>query len=452
MPRRRRAPLCRRRIVACAATAALAGSAALLLGRAAEGGIEEEAEGRAVAAAGGAAAAVGIGGRIGGGSGDAEKEGGGDEEEKKKGKYNDSDKGAERKKDEEATKEQKRSKGQQQQQKKKKKKKKKGQKNHKQESKKADASQSPEVFHQVFTTGDSTISTLNTRSMESVFHIYPDAHLRLYHNQNRTMSRSHKRLGPLLDAYPGIELVPYDPRDVLRTALEASAGRPHAVDPELAGDFLDRIADLALEKYWFSNEANLLRLCLLYTDGGTYMDTDVVVVRPFPADMDDAASGGAKGRSIHNAVLRFREPGSVFISAAINNFLENYDGLTWGNNGPSVFRRTASAHPELVCRGDGQHNLTRAEGTVAGGAGGRPDCWLTIWPAEVFAPVGWRDWEDACAVPGESPVGRDADRLARDSIAVHMNNQMTGPLLRDTGFVSGSLCDKLLNDYCVVCS
>ena len=49
-------------------------------------------------------------------------------------------------------------------------------------------------------------------------------------------------------------------------------------------------------------------------------------------------------------------------------------------------------------------------------------------------------------------MGRDADRLARDSIAVHMNNQMTGPLLRDTGFVSGSLCDKLLNDYCVVCS
>lgn len=308
----------------------------------------------------------------------------------------------------------------------------------------ADGQQPSPLFHQVLTTGTKYLSTINVRSIESVFYVYPNARLHLHYNKKSDIDINNKRLRPLLAEGYNIKLLPYDPAKQLRLAAKLSARRDKKVNNTLAQEYINNIKPrYSKERFWFSNEANLLRLCLLYTVGGTYLDTDVILIKPLD-DFDNAVAG-SKGKSIHCAVLRFTKPGNTYLAAAINNFMEHYDGERWGNNGPSAFRRTAQDHLEMVC--PGEVGLARkVEATKEG------RCYVNILPASTFAPVGWRDWEDICSRPEKSPVDDEARALLKHSYAVHLNNQITGPLFSKVGYVKGSVCHMVLTQYCKVCS
>lgn len=298
------------------------------------------------------------------------------------------------------------------------------------------------LFHQVLTTGTKFLSTINVRSFESLFYIYPNCRLHLHYNQKAECDLNHPRLKPLLDAGYNITLLPYDPAKHLRTAAKMSARIDGLINGTLAKTYIDLIKPkYAKEKFWYSNEANLLRLCLLYTVGGTYLDTDVILTRSI--DSIDNVVAGSKSKSIHCAVLRFTNPGNTYLAATIQNFMEHYNGEVWGNNGPSAFRRTAEEHPELVCPGD--IGLARN----ANPKGGK--CYVNILAGSTFAPVRWRDWEETCSDPKKSPVDEDARAIFKHSYAVHLNNQVTGPLLATVGYVRGSVCEMVLSDFCKVC-
>jgi hypothetical protein len=308
---------------------------------------------------------------------------------------------------------------------------------------KTDATALPSpLFHQVLTTGTKTLSTINVRSIESLFYIYPNSRLSLHYNKEAEADPDHPRLKPLFDAGYNITLVPYDPAKQLRRAAKLSARTDLQINGTLAKSYIDLIKPkYAKEKFWYSNEANLLRLCLLYTVGGTYLDTDVVLTRSI--DSIDNAVAGSKSKSIHCAVLRFTKPGNPYLAATIQNFMLHYNGEKWGNNGPSAFRRTAEEHPELVCPGD--VGLARNAKPKDG------KCYLNILAGSTFAPVRWRDWGETCSNPRKSPVGKDAKSIFKHSYAVHLNNQVTGPLLAKVGYVRGSVCEMILSDFCKVC-
>ena len=278
------------------------------------------------------------------------------------------------------------------------------------------------------------LSTINVRSFESLFYIYPNCRLHLHYNKKAEVDLHHPRLKPLLDAGYNITLLPYDPVKHLRTAAKMSARIDGLINGTLAKTYIVLIKPkYAKEKFWYSNEANLLRLCLLYTVGGTYLDTDVILTRSI--DSIDNVVAGSKSKSIHCAVLRFTKPGNAYLAATIQNFMKHYNGEKWGNNGPSAFRRTAEEHPELVCPGD--VGLARN----AKPKGGK--CYVNILAGSTFAPVRWRDWEDTCSDPKKSPVDKDARAIFKHSYAVHLNNQVTGPLLAKVGYVRGSVCEMV---------
>lgn len=93
-------------------------------------------------------------------------------------------------------------------------------------------------------------------------------------------------------------------------------------------------------RYARQNVANALRLAIIYKHGGVYMDTDFIFFR----NLDDVTSGFApqsseQGSEVYNnAAFQFRK-GSPFLRALMEDFVKQYNGHTWGQQGPLLFTR-----------------------------------------------------------------------------------------------------------------
>lgn len=130
--------------------------------------------------------------------------------------------------------------------------------------------------------------------------------------------KSHPKLVPL-EEYD-ITIVRYQAQDVLQEAIDVPGSE---IDQEAAKDFIARLDVLKKEKFWYSNETNLLRMCLLYLQGGIYLDTDVILINNILGNDEriDNVMGRNK-RKFHCAVMKFTKPGNRFLAATINNFFE----------------------------------------------------------------------------------------------------------------------------------
>ena len=325
------------------------------------------------------------------------------------------------------------------------------------------------LFHIIFSTGDDTLSTLNMRCIESIFFFHPQARLHIHTNKDTGISgKSHPKLQPLLEEGYNITFVRYRPQDVLRAVMDdvpradgrSSSSSSSRVDKKAANAFLSQISKLRKEKYWYSNETNLLRMCLLYLQGGIYLDTDVILINPVLANDDRIDNVMARNdKKFHCAVMKFTKPGNRFLAAAISNFLNNYNGTVWGNNGPKAFGRTAQEHPELVCPDDHydyinnvttDNNLGGGMTTARTATKNQSTCWLNPIPNEAFAPISWKKWDEVC-FSDQSPLHENAKSLTAKSYAVHLNNRKTGGKLQAKEYRKGSLCDLILSSFCVLC-
>ena len=363
------------------------------------------------------------------------------------------------------------------------------------------------LFHMVFTTGSTTLSTLNVRSIESVFHANPNGRLHIHqpkllfatssttNNSTTLLDKTHPRLAPLIEHGYNITFHRYDPADMLKKVVEASNG---AVNKTMAKVFMRSLPQYRQQEFWYSNESNLLRLALLYVQGGTYMDTDVIILRSH--DEAFAGGGGGSGDSRvsrntsavaplpkdgaiaapeNNVIPKFK-PHHPFVAAALNNFMLNFNGTVWGNNGPRVLKRTAWERPDLVCEGeirdevfvkwekqlkqepvDGmeimkpgreekvKRNLNENDQDAA-------RC-VTVLDKKIIQPIGWRKFHSYC-VSKKSPTGSKAKALLGKAYAAHLNNRLTGGMFDDVHegsdrqtYIKGSACDLLMNKYCTVC-
>ena len=219
------------------------------------------------------------------------------------------------------------------------------------------------------------------------------------------------------------------------------------------------------------------------------MDTDVVILQPYDAVFPGGGGSPTKIEAIprdgavaapENSVIPFPKRRHPFIAAALNNFMENYNGTVWGNNGPRVIKRTVWERQDLVCKGrvrdevlgkwkkdknDGDIFPQRSLQEVSENGGdknelrtsavnrpGSKRC-VTVLDKKVIQPIGWRKWYDYC-VSKKSPTGRKAEQMLETSYAAHLNNKLTGGILEqgDSVYIKGSVCDLLMTKYCKVCS
>jgi len=159
----------------------------------------------------------------------------------------------------------------------------------------------------------------NKALMESIFYHHPKAQVNVYSNTlpKNYYSQFEKRGFAL-------KVVRFDILD-------------WAKDTPAEGSVMT-LKDWSKEKDWVINLSDLLRLLILFKEGGVYLDfTDTLVLQPLNQLVN--AIGWEHHGYLGTGVMKF-EKGFGFIEKCIEEYFENYNSEVWANQGPILITRT----------------------------------------------------------------------------------------------------------------
>ncbi|XP_043935571.1 alpha-1,4-N-acetylglucosaminyltransferase-like [Protopterus annectens] len=94
-------------------------------------------------------------------------------------------------------------------------------------------------------------------------------------------------------------------------------------------------ADPAQETFWTHVQSDAFRYAVLWQFGGLYLDTDVITFKPVP---DGNFLGYQSSELINGAVLSSKDH-SAFMQSCMEDFVDNYQGAVWGQQGPQLLTR-----------------------------------------------------------------------------------------------------------------
>jgi hypothetical protein len=180
--------------------------------------------------------------------------------------------------------------------------------------------------------------------------------------------------------------------------------------------------------YWYTSFSNIYRLLVLYQEGGVYIDSDMIVTRPFD-DLDNAI--GSQSRNFaNNAVLVFKKPGNAFVYDCLLEMNNTYSTILWGFNGPGLVSR-------VLKRWEKRSNASDS---------------IRLLSQESFFLFRYQSIVQHCFLnnASKSELLYYAKVLAdRVPYAVHTNNKITGS--GKTSLANGTLCHYLFTRFCVLC-
>lgn len=101
--------------------------------------------------------------------------------------------------------------------------------------------------------------------------------------------------------------------------------------------------DPTMQRYWTHHVSDACRQALLWKYGGIYMDTDVISIKPIPVEDFLAAESPTLCSS---AVLGFKLH-HPFIWACMEDYVENYNGDIWIQQGPRLYTRMAEKYCKM---------------------------------------------------------------------------------------------------------
>ena len=184
-------------------------------------------------------------------------------------------------------------------------------------------------------------------------------------------------------------------------------------------------------KHWYTCFSDLYRLLILWKIGGVYIDTDMVVMKPFK-DLDRAVGFQDPDRGVINcAIMVFRRPRSPYIWRCMAEVSAHYDGEHWGANGPMVLTRVW------------QHWANHTERDAA----------VRVLDQIAFYLFHHRDARHHCfntSVPDHRRLAYAQALAARAPYAVHTSNKMTWTLGRE--LPAGSFCHYIFTRFCLFCN
>jgi len=284
------------------------------------------------------------------------------------------------------------------------------------------------IFHMVISTGGSSFTALNKRTVSSIFYHHPEAHLFIH--TSGALTTAH--LQNFMERGLNLTIIQFDIEKELRGIKKDIGSLTKYVDP-----FLKRLKEFKREKYWKNNFSNLVRLLAVYKYGGTYVDTDVIIVnnKGHHEAINAVGREDRHTKNFNNAILWNFRPKNVFIAACLTEFLKNYDGNKWGHNGPRVVTTV-----EMKFRNSGR-SCNRQEI--------HPNCDVIRLSPEKFQPVPYREIGQVFFRMNESSyVNLLWEQIKNMSYAVHYNHKATHDLF-EKELPLGSLAKHLLNDFCL---
>lgn len=249
--------------------------------------------------------------------------------------------------------------------------------------------------------------------LESIFYHHPDANVSIYSN-----TLAHRAVAPLQARGYAIAVRRYD----VTALLSSTPAEP----------WLERLEEWQRGPYFYSHLTDALRLALLWRDGGVYLDSDVLLVRPLrlpesPVTLARPAPDGLSGelrnalgvesrageqtsqQVLNGAVLVF-DAESPFLWQAMHEFAAKYMADRWGWNGPELLTRVSNR---------------------CGGA--------SVQPVDSFYPL---HWQDVAMYAGSELMERQQamwETISRRSYAVHLWNRKSSALTLHPQSVLGRL-------------
>ncbi|XP_029473163.1 alpha-1,4-N-acetylglucosaminyltransferase-like [Rhinatrema bivittatum] len=97
------------------------------------------------------------------------------------------------------------------------------------------------------------------------------------------------------------------------------------------------------EHFWTHISADGFRLAMIWKNGGIYMDTDIISMRPIQ-EVDFLAAEGS--RDCSNGIFGFQRH-YQYLWECMEDFVKNYNGAIWGQQGPRLLTRVLARQCEL---------------------------------------------------------------------------------------------------------
>ncbi|KAK6231252.1 hypothetical protein SCA6_001325 [Theobroma cacao] len=179
------------------------------------------------------------------------------------------------------------------------------------------------------------------------------------------------------------------------------------------------------------NLSNLIRLAILYKYGGVYLDVDFIILKDFMGLRNAIGAQSIdpitrKWTRINGAAMIFNDAHPLLLDF-LQEFAMTFDGSKWGHNGPYLVSR------------------------VIGRVGNAPGYNLTILPPKTFYPMTWTNIDRLFKKPEtEAELQWVEDTLVTlksSTQAIHLWNHRT----RDFMIEEGSVIERLISAYCVIC-
>ncbi|CAN1134407.1 Uncharacterized protein At4g19900 [Linum perenne] len=273
-------------------------------------------------------------------------------------------------------------------------------------------------FYMVWLSPAKTFGPREFLAVDSLFHANPDACLIIV---SRSMDSKHgyRKLKPILDL--GYKVLAVTP-DV-----------PFLVQGTPGEDWLEDMKSGTRDPGYIPltiNLSNLIRVAMIYRYGGTYLDTDFIVLKDFSGLRNAVGAQSIdpttnRWSSINCAVVVF-DLGHPIVLDFIEEFSNTFNGNKWGYNGPAMFSRVFER------------------------VGSKPEYNVTIMPPNAFYPVDWIQIRRLFKKPTTGYQSRWVDQLLvelQNSYALHLWNKRSRELVIE----EGSVMDRLISDHCVVC-
>ena len=278
------------------------------------------------------------------------------------------------------------------------------------------------TFHLIFTTShkDKIVETKSQtgqfnwrhwRSIESIFHHHPNAQVVIHSN---TLQQS--LFDVLTEAGYSIQVQHYNLKELL-------VGTP-------AESFLSKLDSARKGHYWYSHEGDLLRMLILYQQGGIYMDTDIYITKSLHTLKPNSIGWQDRyNLTLNGAFLKF-EKGNSFLLACLTEFAAHYDGNVWARNGPKLLTRV-------------YHELMNKNGHAD----------VNVVNYKFFYMIFYSDMIEKCF---KDTGGREFDDnfriLKTEAYVFHTNSKISGHIgLGTNKLKEGTICSYILNVFCVLC-
>jgi hypothetical protein len=139
--------------------------------------------------------------------------------------------------------------------------------------------------------------------------------------------------------------------------------------------------------------SDLLRSCIIFNQGGTYIDSDIIFLKRFPDDYRNFIP--EEQGQIMCSVFDLN-PGDFNLKTILGNLESGYESGKWGSLGPLAFQKVY------------QQNMTGVK----------------FIPEHVFYPIGWGEILDLLAEENRSNVAFERINQHNDTIAIHIYRAM----------------------------